>query len=108
MTPALQRWSVGRMSAVTDSRKQVLESIRVATAKSAARNADATAGAATEGHPENARGYVRRGNMTVGARHELFVERLREYDAEVVECEPGGLAAAIAAQLAASGRRRFV
>jgi L-lactate dehydrogenase complex protein LldG len=54
------------------------------------------------------RDYVRRGDMTVSARHERFVERLREYDAEVVECEPGGLAAAIAAQLKASGRHTFV
>jgi L-lactate dehydrogenase complex protein LldG len=46
--------------------------------------------------------------MTVSARHERFVERLKEYDAEVVECDPEGLAAAIAAQLTASGRRRFV
>jgi len=46
--------------------------------------------------------------MTVSARHERFVERLREYDAEVVECAPDGLAAAITAVLAASGRHRFV
>jgi L-lactate dehydrogenase complex protein LldG len=58
--------------------------------------------------PEIPRDYVRRGNMTVSARHERFVERLREYDAEVVECEPDGLAAAITAVLAASGRRTFV
>ena len=37
-----------------------------------------------------------------------MVERLREYDAEVVECEATELAATIAAQLAASGRQRFV
>jgi len=100
------------MSAVTDSRKKVLDAIHLATgtatAGSAARNGAATAGAVAEGHPEIARGYVRRGDMTVGARQERFVERLKEYDAEVVECEPDGLAAAIAAQLAASGRRRIL
>src|SRR5208337_690418 len=41
-------------------------------------------------------------------RLERFIERLKEYDAEVVECEPDGLAATIAAVLAASGRHRFV
>jgi L-lactate dehydrogenase complex protein LldG len=46
--------------------------------------------------------------MTVSVCHERFVERLREYDAEVTECEPGGLAATIAAVVAASGRHRFV
>jgi L-lactate dehydrogenase complex protein LldG len=102
------------MSGVTDSRKKVMERIDnatrtpAATGGSAARNSDAMAGTAAEVNPEIARGYVRRGGMTVRARHERFVERLREYDAEVVECEPDRLAAAIAAQLAASGRRRFV
>jgi L-lactate dehydrogenase complex protein LldG len=96
------------MSAVNDSRKKVLEAIRAATSGSAARNSDETAGKAAEGHAEIPRGYVRRGDMTVRARHERFIERLREYDAEVVECEPEGLAAAIAAQIEASGKRRFV
>ncbi len=93
------------MSAVADSRKRVLEAIRVATGRSASRNSAATA---VEGYAEIPRDYVRRGDMTVSARHERFIERLREYDAEVVECEPDGLAAAIAAQIAASGKREFV
>jgi L-lactate dehydrogenase complex protein LldG len=96
------------MSAVTDSRKQVLESIRAATAGSASRNSVATAGKAAEAHLEIPRDYVRQGVMTVSARHERFVERLREYDAEVVECSAEGLAATITAVLAASGRHRFV
>ena len=99
---------MGTMSAVTDGRKKVLERIRAATAGSAARNAGATAGTPSEAHTDIPRDYVRRGDMTVSARHERFVERLKEYDAEVAECAPDGLAAAIAAQLAASGRRRFV
>ena len=37
-----------------------------------------------------------------------MIERLREYDAEVVETTPEELPAAIATQLAASGRRVFV
>jgi L-lactate dehydrogenase complex protein LldG len=46
--------------------------------------------------------------MTVTARLERFIERLREYDAEVVEVTQEKLPKAIAAQLAASGRHRFV
>jgi L-lactate dehydrogenase complex protein LldG len=46
--------------------------------------------------------------MTVKAFQERFIERLREYDAEVVETTPEELPKAIAAQLAASGRHRFV
>lgn len=38
----------------------------------------------------------------------LMIERLREYDAEVVECTPERLPAAIAAVLAAGGRNRLV
>jgi L-lactate dehydrogenase complex protein LldG len=37
-----------------------------------------------------------------------MIQRLREYDAEVVECTPDELPDAITAQLAASGRHRFV
>ena len=93
------------MSAVADSRKKVLDAIRAATGGSASRNVAATA---AEGYSDIPRDYVRRGDMTVSARQERFVERLREYDAEVVECAPNGLAAAITAQIAASGKRKFV
>jgi L-lactate dehydrogenase complex protein LldG len=96
------------MSIVADGRKKVLERIHAATGGSAVRNAGATAGTGAGAHSDIPRGYVRRGDMTVSARHERFIERLREYDAEVVECEPDGLAAAIAAQLAESGRHLFV
>jgi L-lactate dehydrogenase complex protein LldG len=37
-----------------------------------------------------------------------MVERLREYDAEVVECSPAELPSVVAAQLAASGKHNFV
>jgi len=46
--------------------------------------------------------------MRAEARPDLMAERLREYDAAVAECRPEGLAAAIEAQLRASGRRAFV
>ncbi len=83
-----------------NSREQVLEKIRRATEKDAH---DATARyAALE------RNYVHAGTLGAEERIALMIERLREYDAEVVECPPGGLAEAIAAQLAASGHRLFV
>ncbi len=91
------------MNAIVDSRERVMERIRAAT-----RNFAATAGEAAGTYDALPRDYVRRGSMTAEARLERMVERLREYDADVVECEPEGLAAAIAAQLTASGRHRFV
>jgi L-lactate dehydrogenase complex protein LldG len=54
------------------------------------------------------RRYVRAGRMGVEEKLKLMMERLREYDAEVVEAAPEGVARAIADQVAASGRRRFV
>jgi L-lactate dehydrogenase complex protein LldG len=54
------------------------------------------------------RNYVRHGKLTRKACLELMVERLREYDAEVVETTPENLPAMIAAQLAASGKHSFV
>lgn len=54
------------------------------------------------------REYIRRGSMDTEERVALMIERLREYDAEVIECAPANVPAAIAAQLAASSRRSFV
>jgi len=90
------------MSPVADSRKQVLERIRAAT-----RGPEARGSAPATVEPP-APGYLRRGSMTAEARLALMAERLREYDAIVVECSPEGLAATIHAQLKASGRRTFV
>ena len=78
------------------SRNVVLERVRAATRDSALTPAQA------------ASVYVRHGSMSAEARLELMAERLREYDATVVECRPEGLVAAIQAQLTASGRRTFV
>jgi L-lactate dehydrogenase complex protein LldG len=88
------------MGAIADSRERVLERIRAAT-----RN---TVPAERSGARANVSEYIRRGSMTAEARLARMAERLREYDAEVVECRPEGLAAAIEAQLRASGRRTFV
>ncbi|MGH9588770.1 MAG: LutC/YkgG family protein, partial [Terracidiphilus sp.] len=54
------------------------------------------------------RNYMRRGTMSLGERVERMIERLREYDACVVECLPLELPLTIAARLAASGRHTFV
>jgi L-lactate dehydrogenase complex protein LldG len=53
------------------------------------------------------RAYLRRGALSAAARIALMIERLREYDAEVVESSPESLPVAIAAQLTASGKHIF-
>jgi L-lactate dehydrogenase complex protein LldG len=54
------------------------------------------------------RNYIRAGGLGQEERLALMVERLREYDAEVTETSPASLPEAIAAHLAASGRRTLV
>jgi L-lactate dehydrogenase complex protein LldG len=82
------------------SREHVLARVRRATSNGAAD--PATGYAALE------RKYVRAGRLKSEERIALMTERLREYDAEVVECSQNELVSTIAAQLAASGRRAFV
>ncbi|MGD0156583.1 MAG: lactate utilization protein C [Terracidiphilus sp.] len=94
------------MNAVASSREQVLGRIRAALR--GRQNSAATAGQAAEAYAGLARDYTMRGELTVRACQERFVERLREYDAEVTECAPEELGSTIAALLAASGRRIFV
>lgn len=53
------------------------------------------------------RNYVRAGRLGQQERLALMIERLREYDAEVVETKPDSLPETIAAQLAASRRHTF-
>jgi L-lactate dehydrogenase complex protein LldG len=91
------------MSEVADSRPQVLDRIRAAT-----RNSVFTAEQAAGAYAQLAREYVQQGSLNAEGRLERMTERLREYDADVVECAQEGLTVAIAAQLVASGRRRFV
>jgi L-lactate dehydrogenase complex protein LldG len=84
------------------SRWTVLDRIRDATqsvAADPARRADAYAALP--------RPYLRRGVLSAEARIKLMIERLREYDAEVVESKPAKLPTVIAAQLTASGKRTF-
>ena len=79
------------------SRQRILDLIRSATPLSS--------GAAQEALPQT---YICRGQLTAEARLALMIERLREYDAEVIESTPENLVTSIAAQLAGSGRRTFV
>ncbi len=76
------------MNAVASSREQVLGRIRAALR--GGQNSAATAEQAAEAYVGLARDYTMRGELTVRACQERFVERLREYDAEVTECAPEG------------------
>jgi L-lactate dehydrogenase complex protein LldG len=93
----------GEMSAPSKSRENILERVRAATKTVALPPAELAAACASI-----PRDYIRRGGMTVTACHERFIERLREYDAEVVETTEEELPATIAAQLAGSGKHTFV
>lgn len=86
----------------TDSRAKVLNRVRATTGSKAN-----TAELAQEysGLP---RPYVLAGRMNAAERMALMIERLREYDADVIETSGSGLSAAIKTQLKASGRQRFV
>jgi L-lactate dehydrogenase complex protein LldG len=88
---------------VISSREAVLGRIRAAT-----RNSATTAEQAAGAYAMLPREYVRRGSMSAEALLKRMAERLREYDAEVVECGPEELGATIAAQLQSSGRHIFV
>ena len=88
------------MKMASISRQVILDRIRKATGGGAPDAAGSYAGLE--------RSYVRTGKMGADERIALMIERLREYDAEVVEAAPEALAEAIQGQLAASGRRRFV
>lgn len=87
----------------TSSRQAVLERIRAATRTVAATPAQLAADYAAVPRP-----YIHQGARDAQSRIELLIERLREYGAEVSECTPQHLPAAIAAQLAASGRRSLL
>jgi L-lactate dehydrogenase complex protein LldG len=85
------------------SREAVLDRIRVATCTVASDPARLAAD-----YDALPRPYIRAGKLSREECIKLLVERLREYDAEVVECEPGELTATIAIQLAGSGRHSFL
>jgi len=87
------------MSTQVSSRSAVLERVRAGIGD---REDRAAAYAAI---PRN---YIRSGALDAEACVALMIERLREYDAEVVECSASELPAAIATQLARSSRHTFV
>jgi L-lactate dehydrogenase complex protein LldG len=86
------------MSATTQTRQQILGKIHAATQP---------AGSQAEVYAALPRPYIRRGQLSAQACLELLIERLREYDAEVVECTAVRLPCTIAKQLAGSGRHVF-
>jgi len=91
--------SAPAQSQQSTSRERILDRIRAATQPSTA---------AASSYATLPRNYIHKGALNADARVNLLIERLREYDAEVIEATPEGLPAAIAAQLAASGKRSFV
>lgn len=86
-----------------DARQTVLDRIQKATAQ-VAKN-DAERAAAYAALPRN---YVRKGGGNRRQTIELLIERLREYDAEVIETSPAQLPATIAQTLSSSGHKSFV
>ncbi len=76
--------------------------------KDATRAVGKDSAALAEAYASLPRSYLHAGPLDAEACVALFIERLRDYDAEVVECSPAEIPATIAAALAASGLRRFV
>jgi L-lactate dehydrogenase complex protein LldG len=88
------------MSSSGGSRAEILGRIQLATGSAAPDPAASYAALQ--------RYYVRVGHRAVEERVALMIERMREYDAEVVETAPDSLPEMIATQLAASERHIFV
>lgn len=91
------------MSIPAGSRQKVLDRIRAATPAAAKNRA-----AAEESYAAIPRPYVEHGELGTSERVALMIERLREYDTEVVDAQPEDLPDVIRAQLAASNRHTFV
>ncbi len=91
------------MSAPSPSRERILDRVRAAT-QPVAKEPGELAGV----YAAIPRDYVREGRLSAEERVALMIERLREYDAEVVECTPEEVPSAITAQLASSGKHTFV
>ena len=91
------------MTGTAGSRERILDRVRVATQTVAKGRVELA-----EAYAALPRDYIRAGRLIEGDRIALMIERLREYDAEVVECAPDEVAGAVKAQLEASGKRVFV
>ena len=83
---------------MSEARQQILDRIAQATSR----------GRASASREHLPRDYAHLGLLDKHERVELMIERLREYDAEVVECEPNNLPTCIAECLRSSGKRIFV
>lgn len=88
------------MSTPASSRQVILDRIRKATSD--------VSGSAESAYAALPRHYIRKGALNADDRLKLMIERLREYDAEVVETTPETLPLTIASRLAASGRKTFL
>jgi L-lactate dehydrogenase complex protein LldG len=82
---------------MSEARQLILDRIR-----------QATAGGPASSYLELPRDYIRRGRLNRQACVALMAERLREYDAEVIECQPADLIACIEGCLRKSAKRVFV
>lgn len=85
------------------SRRLILDRIRAGTG-----NPSRTANGGANAYGAIPRNYVRHGSLDPERRLRLMIERLREYDAEVVECAPEALSIVVSKELTRSGRRIFV
>jgi L-lactate dehydrogenase complex protein LldG len=92
-----------KMSTSAETRQLILDRIHAAILPPA----QDLAGAAVD-YAALPRDYIRLGSLSQEDKLQLLIERLREYDAEVIETTPRELPAAIAAQLKASGRGNFI
>ena len=85
---------------MTDARQAILSRIR---------NAIGPASGNTQpDHHAIQRTYIRAGSLDLDSRLRLFIERLRDYDANVVETSEASLSAALAAILRANGQRKVI
>jgi L-lactate dehydrogenase complex protein LldG len=91
------------MNVSDGARQRVLSHIRVATGEYPE---DFSKVSAT--YDALPRTYISRGELSDEALCARMIERLREYDARVIECAPQKVPAAIADELLASGNRTFV
>ena len=88
------------MTTLNNSRENILARIRKATLQPSTVSASPS--------EETPRSYIYSGTRSTAEAQTLLAERLREYDATVVECESEQLCASIAEVLRASGRTSLV
>jgi L-lactate dehydrogenase complex protein LldG len=92
----------GQVTTRNSSREDVLNRIRRATAAVAP-----DASELAKNYAGITRDYVQKGTLSENEKLALLVERLREYDAEVVESTPESLGNKIREKLGASGLQTF-